>query len=337
MPGFVHDGVVLLLERHPEILLDLWADASGHAKTRTLATSLLPNELRITFASNEVRHFRPDILMSLHRGGRLVGTLSTEIQGIRQRLRALAWEIHHLLLFQFFGIEPWQLTLALGLELERWVLRQIAERHALRHMCVVGPGMLARCESLREARERPYHAALSVAVHRRDATMQMCEVALRVLFELSDPFAMDYARMVLSAVKPEMAKELIMKLGPETLQITAVERGGYLYNKAYGCGMRAGSRKGRKLGREEGRQEGKQEVRQELIAAIAALLAVRNIEVPLELLERLRDTDDPELLRRATILAGTAKSVDPFVQLVESVPPPPRRPTRTRTTRPKRR
>lgn len=327
MPGFVHDGVITLLERHPEILLELWASSGGPTHAIKLDVDVLPNELRITFGSNEVRHFRPDMVMRLLLRGRHHGTASLEVQGVRKRERALGWEIHQLLMQQLFGEIPQQFVVPLGWPMEGWVQRQIVTRPALRHMCVLGPSKVARIETIREARARPYHAALAVAVHRREATQKMCEVALRALSRLSDEFVGDYTRMVLAAVPRRHARELIMGVEARELQITAVEREGYLYNKAYDCGLRAGSRRGRKKGLEQGLELGlEQGLEQGLVTAAADLLEARGLEPADDLLARLSACKDHALLRRAAVLAATASSIDE----IQSELWPKRSPTRSR-------
>ncbi len=307
VPGWVHDGVVTLLEHHPEVLLELWVAAGGPAHAIDLEVEVLPNELRITFGSDEFRHFRPDIVMRLRRRGRHWGIGSLETQGVRGHQRPLGWEIHQLLLQQFFGELPVQFLVALGRAIERWVERQIATRPALRHMCVLGPSKVARIETLEEARARPYHAALAVAVHRDEATRQMCRVAVRVLCELSDDHAGDYLRMVLSAAPREFEKELLMAVHERELEITAVERGGFLYNWAYGRGLRTGKRRGRKEGREEGRDQG---LEQAFVTSIATVLEARGLVGTDDLLERLSKCKDHEFLHRAVALASTASSID---------------------------
>jgi hypothetical protein len=306
VPGYVHDGVVTLLEHHPDVLLELWAAAGGPAHATELEVDVLPNELRITFGRDQFRHFRPDIVMRLLRRGVPWATASLETQGVRGPERPLHWEIHRLLLQQLFGDAVHQFAVALGRDIERWIERQIATRPALQHMCLLGPSKVAGIESITEARARPYHAALAVAVHRREATPKMCKAALRALSELSDEHGSDYIRMVLSAVPPELGKELLMGFAADELEITAVEREGYLYNKAYDHGLRAGKRRGRKEGREQGREQG-------LVTAVGDLLEARGFGPTHELLARLSDSKDLEVMRRAVVLASTAASLDEFV------------------------
>ena len=196
VPGFLHDGVVTLLEQHPELLLDAWSRAGGPADARDYVISVLPNELRITFASHGIRHLRPDIVMRFDRPGQRSRFGSAEIVATRSRRRAATWQTHGLLLEQLYG-EPDapQLIVPLGPAMARWATRQIGSRPGIRHLCMVGPDTHARLETLEDATARPYHAALAIAAQRRDATRQMCEVALQALGSLRDPYAEDYIRM----------------------------------------------------------------------------------------------------------------------------------------------
>ncbi len=334
MPGFVHDGVVELLERHPEILLELWARAGGPRLPSGLAIDRLPNELRITFGSAQVRHLRPDLLLRLHTAPPL--PLLSETQTVRDPTRPIAWEVHLLLARQLFGCMPAQTVCALGYEVERWVRRRLSERPGLRHMCVIGPDQVARIDTLREARQRPLHAALGVAFHRRNQPLRMAQVTLRALLErLPEPEMIDYVRMVLAAVPPEDMKELRTIMDEHRLVITRVEREGYLYNKAFTSGQRSGSRRGRKKGLEEGRKEGRKEGLEEahaqLVALIVELLATRGLEAPAMLLESLRACSDFETLRRVALHAATI--ADPSELIGELLSSNERRAARSRTRR----
>ncbi|MFV8752851.1 hypothetical protein ACNOYE_20085 [Nannocystaceae bacterium ST9] len=326
MPGFLHDGVVTLLEQHPELLLDAWVSAGGLVDLRGLDVEVVPNELRITFGGDEVRHLRPDLVMKLTRRGRVVGAGSGEVQSVRDLKRPRAWALHRPLISQRFDIDdPLQFLVPLGRSIERWAEREIAKRAETRHMCLLGPSKLARLETLDEVKQRPYHAAFAVAVHRHDATPQMCEAVLRVLFTLSDAYAMDYVRMVLTAVPRPLMEDLLMGIEARELKIDAADKQGYLYSKAFEDGERAGRREGRKRGRELGRKEGRQEGLQAgQLMTIETLLSARSLAASPKLLERLRECTSDQLLR-ATVLAGTASSIDEIEALLFGKPPPARR------------
>lgn len=301
MPGFLHDGVVTLLEQHPRLLVEAWS-CSGDTSLRDASVTVLPNELRLTFARAGVRHIQPDLVLRFDRPGMAPRHGSAEVLATRAPRRPATWQTHAVLLEQTFGErDPVQALVALGSTMEAWATRQLRGRAGLGHVRVLGPSAYASLDLVACARVEPYRAAFFLAILREQATGKACEATIRALVALDDPFSGDYLRMILTALpNPELRKELLMLVRTRMIEIDEADRQGFLYRMAFEDGERAG--------REEGR-----------VATLIEVLAARGLAPAESLRERLLACK-PEQLDRAVLLALAVTSIDEFERLLFGTP-----------------
>ncbi len=165
MPGFLHDGVVTLLEQHPRLLVEAWS-CSGDASLRDASVTVLPNELRLTFARGGVRHIQPDLVLRFDRPGMAPRYGSAEVLATRAPRRASTWQTHAVLLEQTFGEhDPVQVIVTLGSAMEAWAARQVRGRAGLASLRVFGPSALPSLDLDIPACTDPYRAAFSWRSH----------------------------------------------------------------------------------------------------------------------------------------------------------------------------
>jgi hypothetical protein len=300
----LHDGVVTLLEQHPRLLVEAWS-CSGDTSLRDASVTVLPNELRLTFARAGVRHIQPDLVLRFDRPGMAPRYGCAEVLATRAPRRPATWLTHAVLLEQAFGERnPVQVVVALGPTMEGWAARQLQGRAGLGHVRVLGPGALASLDRT-SVRTDPHRAAFFLAVAREQAAGEACEATIRALVALDDPFSGDYLRMILTALpNPELRKELLMLVRTRVIEIDEADRQGFLYRMAFEDGERAG--------REEGREEGR-------VATLIEVLAARGLAPAGSLRERLLACK-PKQLDRAVLLALAVTSIDEFERLLFGKP-----------------
>jgi hypothetical protein len=279
MPSSIHEGVVALLRRRPELLVSLLRSLAGDAVPRGGRVGDLP-ELVPT-------EYRADLVLLLKRGERTTLAIILEVQLQTAMSKRYSWPVYAANLRARHRCDVCVVVVAPSASVAKWAAKPI----------VLGPGntftpyvlsgaTIPRVETVAAARKSPELSVLSVIAHGlgRHGT-KVATAALGAALGLEEELALLYSDLIMASVNEATKRSL-----------EALMSDGYVYQSEFALKHQA-------LGRSEGEAKGKAD-------AVLAFLSARGIGVTDAAKERIQACDNLALLDRWIRAAATVRHAE---------------------------
>ncbi len=292
MPSLPHEIPLQALRDDPALIVRLLRDALDVAVPAHDAVEIAPAEIsRIVPPS-----YAPDLVVRLHRRGRVVCVVVVEVQSRSKRRKRWRWPLYAAAQHAAEQVTTLLVVLARSEAVATWAARPITTLQPWAPFVplVLGPSQIPVVCDPAQARAAPELALLSALVHgdREPRTVAALFVAVDALPEER---GMLYADLIVKALgrKAEAVLEVVMQLGGRDYEFKSK-----LLRNAFA--------KGRAQGVTEGRAEGEVAA---LRLALTELLAARGVALEREDHARIESTTDSEQLRRWIVRAAGARDV----------------------------
>jgi hypothetical protein len=299
MPSSIHEGVVALLRRRPELLVSL---------LRTLAGDAVPRGGRVVVEAGDLpelvpTEYRADLVLLLKRGERTTLAIVLEVQLQTAMSKRYSWPVYAANLRARHRCDVCVVVVAPRASVAKWAAMPI----------VLGPGNTftpyvlsgatsPRVETVAAARKSPELSVLSVIAHGlgRHGT-KVATAALGAALGLEEELALLYSDLIMASVNEATKRSL-----------EALMSDGYVYQSEFALkhqalgrseGEALGRSEGEALGRSEGEAKGKAE-------AVLAFLSARGLDVTDAVKERIRACDNLALLDRWIRAAATVTNAE---------------------------
>jgi hypothetical protein len=286
MPSSIHEGVVALLRRRPELLVSL---------LRTLAGAAVPRGGRVFVEAGDLpelvpTEYRADLVLLLKRRKRTTLAIILEVQLQKAVSKRFTWPVYASNLRARHRCDVCVVVVAPSARVAKWAATSI----------VLGPGntftpyvlsgdTIPRVETVAAAREAPELSVLSAIAHGRSRHgTKVATAALGAALGLEEELSLLYSDLIMASVNEATKRSL-----------EALMSNGYVYQSEFAIRHQAlGRSEGEALGRSEGEAKGKAE-------AVLAFLMARGLDVTEAVEERIQACDNLTLLDRWVRAAAT--------------------------------
>jgi hypothetical protein len=286
MPSSLHEGIVALLRRRPELLMTL---------LRTIADVELPRG-RVCIESGDLpelvpTEYRADLVLLLKRGKRTTLAIIIEVQLQRSTVKRFSWPVYATNLRARHGCDVCLLVVAPEPKVARWAAKPIVLGPGNTFVpYVLGGDAIPRIETIASARKSPELSVLSAIAHGKSRHgTKIATAALGAALSLDDELALLYSDLIMASVS-EAAKR----------SLEALMSNGYVYQSDFAIKHQA---IGRELGVAQGEAKGKAD-------AVLAFLAARGLSVSESVKERIHQSQDLAELDRWVQAAATIRQAD---------------------------
>lgn len=253
MPSLIHEGLVDLLRRRPELAFRLARLARlpvlvRHDGYRPLARAFVD-------PSRPSVYFEADLVLGGLRGFDVAEALDIEVQLGIDPLKFVSLPIYRAGVRGLIQQPAWSMLLSPVPRVLAWAEARLFEREPELRPALVGPDQVVPPLDPVEAREDPEWAVLRAVLHARSGhATRAAAVALDAIETLPEPTRAHYRLLLESAQtnptrKPDMEPHAI-RMPDVDDEISEFEKEGYLYQYGRDAGLEQGLEQGLALARE---------------------------------------------------------------------------------------
>ncbi|MEM9459884.1 MAG: hypothetical protein AAGF11_37255 [Myxococcota bacterium] len=296
MPSMLHEVLVDLIRKNPEMLIPFLQDKLGAVEIR--GTRFRPDERNSRQNWSQLPDLDADLVLQLHnRSGRLVCALIPEVQLSRKREKERAWPAYQAGTHRRLDCPTFVVVIAVDPAVARWAAGPFFTGQTHFRPIVIGPKHLPIIVDPGHARDNVELAVLSGLAHCNEPEAEQIGEALWHALDQGSEGQSDrrhdlYWDLFLAAINEATRRHLMIRLGSYQPQS---EWGKQLYAEGESKGFLEGERKGERKGQ---------------AAALTMLLQARGLSSEPAVRERINRCRNLKTLRQWLRRAATATHLD---------------------------